>query len=162
MCNIGLAAGSLASHIQDQHGVDQGDMTPLPPTIRGQDLPDILTVSSTKHCLPCRGIIGEGNEPQRTPGTLCEPPRMGYCSDPGGGNPPHTALSQVLHNHHMEGSQRQVSGHGDVLQGRGEDLEAMAGGRGTEEHGGDLSGLWETFGNGVISQINWEEYHSIR
>ena len=87
---------------------------------------------------------------------------MGYCSDPGGGNPPPTTLSQVLHNHQMEGYQQQVPGHGDVLQGREEELEAMAGGRGTEEHGSDLSGLWETLGDGVRAQITWEESHSIR
>ena len=62
----------------------------------------------------------------------------------------------------MEGYQQQVPGHGDVLQGREEELEAMAGGRGTEEHGSDLSGLWETLGDGVRAQITWEEYHSIR
>ena len=31
-----------------------------------------------------------------------------------------------------------------------------------EEHGGGLSGLWETFGGVVGVQIPWEGAHSIR
>ena len=55
----------------------------------------------------------------------------------------------------MEGSQRQAPGHGDVRQGRGEESEATAGVRGAEEHGVGLSGLRETFGDGVGVQIPW-------
>ena len=49
----------------------------------------------------------------------------------------------------MEVSQWQAPGHGDVHHGGGEEAEVMAGGRGTEEHGGGLSGLREKFGGGV-------------
>ena len=36
-----------------------------------------------------------------------------------------------------------------MLQGGGLEEEATAGGIGTKDHGGGLSGLWETFGGGV-------------
>ena len=137
------------------------DTPPSLHTIRGQDLPGILHGSITRHCLPCRGIIGEGDEPQRTPGTLYAPPNVGYGSNPGGGETPPNTLSQVLHNRHMESSQRQVPGHCDVIQGRGEELEETEEGRGTEEHIGELSGLWENFGGGVRSEITWEDSHII-
>ena len=45
---------------------------------------------------------------------------------------------------------------------RGEELEAMGGGRGTDEHVSGLLGLWETFGGGVGFQIPWEGAHSFK
>ena len=53
----------------------------------------------------------------------------------------------------MEGNQWKEPGHGDVLQGVGEESEETAGGRDMEEQGGGLSGLWETFGYSVGVQI---------
>ena len=40
-----------------------------------------------------------------------------------------------------------------MIQERVEESEATEGGRGTEEHGSGVSGLWETFGGSVGVQI---------
>ena len=90
-----------------------------------------------------------GNEPQRTPGTLCALQHTVNGSDPILGNPPPPALTQVLHVHHMEGVQWKAPDHRNVRKGGGAEAEAKAGEIGTEDHIGGLSGLRETFGDGV-------------
>ena len=77
-----------------------------------------------------------------------KPPCAVHGSDPGGGYPPPPALPQVLHACCMGGAQWQATGHIGVRQGRVEEMEATAVGRGVEEHSGVLSGLHETFGGG--------------
>ena len=64
----------------------------------------------------------------------------------------------------MEGAQRQAPGHGDVLQGIGEESEATVGGIYKEEDSSGLLGLWETIGDGVRVQttLPWAGAHNIR
>ena len=75
-CNVYLTVGSLAPHRHSHNGVAQGYLKypPVPPPPgRGQDLPnltDSLTTIITWHCLTGGGVPREGNDPQRTPGTL--------------------------------------------------------------------------------------------
>ena len=107
-------------------------------------------------------IPRESDDLQRIPGTLRSPPCTGHGSDPGVGYQPPPALPQVLHVCHMEGAQWQTPGCGDVFQGVGVEVESMTRGRGEEEHGGDLSGLRETFGGGGRVQITWEGADSFR
>ena len=49
----------------------------------------------------------------------------------------------------MEGAQWKTPGHINVHQGVEAEAEAMAGGRGMEDHNGGFSGLQETFGDSV-------------
>ena len=71
------------------------DPSPPPPPGQGWDVPDLVPVGGTRHCLPGGIIPREGDEPQRTPVLICAPPPAGQGSDPGGGEPPPTMLPQV-------------------------------------------------------------------
>ena len=136
----------------DQYGWPGGGLKeplthPLPGLV--QYLPDILPKVSTRHCLPSEGTHRQGDDPQHTLGKLCSRPHVGHGSDYGQGEPPPPVFSQVWYVRHMERAKCQEPGHGDVLQGRGDESEATTGGRGAEVDGGGLSGVWKTIIDGV-------------
>ena len=96
-CEADLAVGSLEAHRQVQHGGDRGGRKYYPPPTPGQcqDLPDILPVGSTQHCLPGGGVTREGGKLQHTTGAFLALPHAVHGSDPVGEEPPPTLMSQV-------------------------------------------------------------------
>ena len=55
---------------------------PPPNLIPGQlwDVPGLIPEGGAQHHMPDGGLTGEGDEPQRTPGTLHAPPCAGHIS----------------------------------------------------------------------------------
>ena len=103
---------------------------------------------------------GGGEEPKRTLGELCAPICAVHGSDPGVGEPPLPALSQLWHVFHMEITQFQAPDHSNVCQGRVEEEKETAVKRGAEDNDSGLSGLRETFVGSVGFQIPWEGTYS--
>ena len=64
-------------------------------------------------------------------------------------------MSQVQHVCHVTGFEQYTPGHVNKHQGNREPAEATYGGRGTDEHGSGLLGLWETLGDYDRIQITW-------
>ena len=85
---------------------------------------DIVPAGWTQDLMTGGRLPSEVDKTQHITGTLHAPPCAGFSSDTGGCEQPPTALAQVWHLRHMEDSQWNVPGHGNVLQGVGEEVEA--------------------------------------
>ena len=84
-CRVEVAAGSLLTKCQSQHGVGQGERGGSPPPWGGPNLPGLFPEMSVAAPVPDRGVPGWGIKSDQPPGSIFTPPRAGHNRDPGGG-----------------------------------------------------------------------------